>query len=283
MTDQANRDQKTFWTAQAGPKWVAQQAALDDQLQGVLDGVLSRAALRTNDYVLDIGCGTGASTLAAANHVGSDGHVFGADISATLLGLAQKRAEGLSHVTFAETDAASHAFQAQSFDHLISRFGVMFFADPVAAFANMARALKPGGNLTFASWGQIPNNPYFTRPAQVARDVFQDAPPKPDPDGPGPFAFRDPERVIGLLSDAGLHDVSCEVVAMDITPSGTVSDYADVMMQIGSAESACNYFDATAAQRAELRAALEQAFVDFETPQGLRVPAEINFFTARAA
>ena len=134
-----NSDQAEFWTTSAGQKWVEQQEMLDAFMQPVLDGVLNRAALRLGQQVLDIGCGTGASTLQAADHVGGDGFVFGADISPTMLAHARTRAATVWNVAFQIADASEYAFDTAAYDHLISRFGVMFFADPVASFQNMIK------------------------------------------------------------------------------------------------------------------------------------------------
>lgn len=282
MTDPANADQQDFWTREAGPKWVKFQDSMDTQLQPILDGVLSRAALRSGDRVLDIGCGTGASTLQAAALVGADGHVMGLDISETMLRIGAQNAKGMETASFVLADAAVHAFEPDSFDHLISRFGVMFFADPVAAFANMVKAMKPGGKLTFGSWGQIPNNPFFKWPAGIAREVLGEMP-KPDPDEPGPFAFRDPERVIGILSDAGFEQASCEVVSTHLTPAGTLQDFADLVLEIGTINSAIRYFDADEAQKARLHAGIMETFAKcVQDDDKLLIPAEINYFTATA-
>jgi SAM-dependent methyltransferase len=278
MTD--NRDQRDFWTESAGPKWVAQQRAMDALMHPVLDGVLARADLADGQHVLDIGCGTGASVLAAAERVGRNGHVTGADISATLLGLARARTDGMENVTLIEADAADHRFEARA-DRLISRFGVMFFLDPAAAFANMRSGLKPGARVSFAAWGQIPNNPFFTVPAAAARAVLG-APPKPDPDGPGPFAFRDPERVRDILSAAGFAGIDIDVAETPLTPEGSLNDLAAQAMQIGPAEAAARHFEAVPDQRRALQAAVKEGFARFDGSGGLRIPAEINFVTATA-
>ncbi len=282
MTESVNAEQEDFWTNEAGPKWVTLQEKLDHQFQPVLDGVLSRAALRQGERVLDIGCGTGTSTLQAAALVGETGHVSGADISTTMLSVGERNAAALPHVSFVLSDAAVHPFDNASFDHLISRFGVMFFADPVSAFANMALALKPGGKITFASWGQIPNNPFFKLPAAVAREVLGEMP-RPDPDSPGPFAFRDPERVIGILSEAGLKDASCEIASLSLPPKDGLEGFANLTLSLGQIDSAIRHFGATEAQKTKLRDGVMEIFAEFERDGVLLIPAEINFFTATAA
>lgn len=277
-----NSEQQDFWTNVAGPKWVENQVGMDALMQPVLDGVLERAGLQSGDAVLDIGCGTGASTLAAADIVGSAGQVMGADISTLLLDMARDRAADRGNIRFVDADASTYAFEPASFDHLISRFGVMFFADSVAAFANMAKGLKPGAQVSFASWGQIPNNPFFVDAAQAARDALGPIP-RADPDEPGPFAFRDPERVLAILSDAGLNAPAVDVIELHLTPAGTVQDFADRALAIGPVEATLRHYDATPAQANAAREAVVAQFAKYETAEGMRIPAEINFFTARAA
>ncbi len=277
MTD--NSEQRDYWTDAAGPKWLRHQADLDALMQPVLDGVLSRANLQTGARVLDIGCGAGNSTVQAADAVGPEGHATGADISETLLGRARDLGQGRDNIEFILADAASHEFAPQSFDNLISRFGVMFFADPEAAFSNMAKALKSGSIVTFAAWGQIPENPFFTYPAQAARAVLG-ATPKSDPDAPGPFAFRDPARVEAILSAAGLAEIGCDTQTVHLTPQGGIADFAELCLGIGPASMAITHFEADAAQIAALRDMVIDVFAPFDGPEGLRIPAQINFFTA---
>jgi SAM-dependent methyltransferase len=282
MTEHANHDQRDFWSEAAGPKWLRFEAALDHLMQPVLDGVLTRADIQVGDAVLDIGCGTGASTVQLAKLIGTRGQVVGADISGPMLRRAAERAQGLSHASFIESDAQSHPFEPAHFNHLVSRFGVMFFENPVAAFANMSRAVKPGGRMTFAAWGQIPSNPFFTYPAQAARAIIG-APPKSDPDLPGPFAFRDPARVLDILRDAGLPNAECETSEILLTPQGSLADFADLLLCIGPADMAVSHFDATQDQIAALHDMLQELFVPFDGPEGFRIPAQINFYTASVA
>lgn len=277
---QDNSEQADFWTAQAGPKWVAQQEVLDALMQPVLDGVLSRAALEPDDQVIDIGCGTGASTLQAAARVGDRGRVLGVDISPTMLALARDRAAGCAAAGFAEADAADHAFEPACFDHLISRFGVMFFADPDAAFANILKAMKPGAHVTFACWGPFAANPWFRLPVQAAKAVLG-APPSVDPDAPGPFAFRDLTRVEGILRRAGFDAVRSEVAEIALTPPGSRAEVAAMATSIGPAARTVEYFQGSAEDTAAITRHVEDALAGFETAAGVRVPAELNFFQAR--
>ena len=156
MATEINQDQAAYWNSELGRKWVDHEAALDTSFQPVLDLVLNRAALKAGERVLDIGRGTGASTLAAAALVGARGMVEGLDISAPLLARARERAIGVAAARFTLADAQTHGFVAGGYDVLISRFGVAFFADSVAAFANMGRAIRPGGLCRLGRAGQEP-------------------------------------------------------------------------------------------------------------------------------
>ena len=276
-----NADQREFWSNSAGPKWVALQARMDQLLQPVLTHLLAQADLAPGQQVLDIGAGTGASCLQAADVVGPSGHVTGADISDTMTQIARARAGDRKNMTVLFADAATHDFAPVRFDRVISRFGMMFFTDPVAAFRNIARAMHPEATITFATWGEIAQNPYFTTPAQVAKSIIG-TPPKSDPDAPGPFAFRDPQRVLDLLHKTGFTGPACNVVPMTLDAGREIQTLADCMCPIGPAEATLRHFDATPDHRQTLKDALSERLHEFTTPQGLRIPAQINFFTARA-
>ncbi|MFG6591391.1 class I SAM-dependent methyltransferase [Sulfitobacter sp. 1A12157] len=278
MSASDNSDQVEFWSASAGRRWAARQAELDILMQPVLDGVLARAELAPGLRVLDIGCGAGAGCLAAAQAVGNAGAVLGVDVSAPLLDLARQRAAALPQVAFHHGDATTLEL-SPPYDRLISRFGVMFFADPVLSFSRMAAQLCPGAKLSFAAWGRIPENPFFTLPARAARATIG-AMPKSDPDGPGPFAFRDPERVVTILAEAGFVDIACKITRLDLTPAGTVDDLAQQMCEIGPASGAINHFEADPAQVEKLRQTIAEALRPYAEDGPLRLPAEINFVTA---
>ncbi|KIN65091.1 Methyltransferase, UbiE/COQ5 family [Sulfitobacter noctilucicola] len=275
-----NKDQEDFWRDQAGHIWVDQRAAMDAALAPVLDLVLDHARLGSGERVLDIGCGAGTSTLAAAELTGSDGGVCGLDISQTLLDAAMVRADAHPQVSFALADAQTHGFEQAATDCVLSRFGVMFFDDPTAAFANLASALRPDGRMVMAAWGAIGQNPYFTMPAGVAKNLLGPIP-KSDPDAPGPFAFREAESVIHILANAGLADVSVIPVDLALTPQGNAQEVAALMCQIGPAQSALKHHDADTPTQRAMQDALALALQDFVTPQGIRIPGQINLITAR--
>ncbi len=275
-----NDDQKAFWEAFA-TLWVTKQDELDRLMAPVLEGVLASAALAQGQRVLDIGCGTGTSTLQAAALVGAHGAVVGADISDPMLERARAQPTSHRNVDFRTADVADYPFQPASFDRVISRFGVMFFADPVAAFANIAQAMKPGARLSMACWSYLDRNPWFQVPMYAAKARLG-APPPVDPDAPGPLAFRDTARVLTILERAGFHEVAAAPVELMLTPPGDLRQVATHAASIGPAARAIEYFEATEADFAEIVEGVMKGFADYKSPQGVLVPAEINFYTAVA-
>ena len=214
----ANAGQLEYWNGPAGEKWVRNQAVMDTSLADATAALLPLAAIQPGERVLDIGCGSGQLSLLAADAVGASGQVTGADISKPLLALARQRANGRPNVRFIEADAAIHAF-APEHDLLMSRFGVMFFDDPAAAFANLRRAAAPGGRLAFVCWRPVAENEYAAMPFAVAKPLMPPLPPA-DPHAPGPFALSDPDRLRGILAGAGF--------------TGIAIDPLDGMMRMGA-------------------------------------------------
>ena len=189
-SSQSNADQEKYWNSNAGKKWVEFQDELDRLLERVNDRLLQRSEIESGERVLDIGCGTGATTMSVASLVGQSGFVAGVDISETLLGCAKSRSENISggRIEYTLADAQSSRFNADSFDLIISRFGIMFFANPVLAFKNLAVALRKGGRMSFVSWADASDNPWFAIPRDAAIDQLGKPAPTP-PTAPGPLAF----------------------------------------------------------------------------------------------
>ena len=197
-----NADQVAYWNGPAGQRWADRQAAQDVLLKPVADLVIDRAKLKPGERVIDVGCGSGATTIAFAREVAPSGHVLGVDISGPMLERARQSAPKDLPIDFVLADATVYPFEPASFDVLASRFGVMFFADPALSFANMRKALRPSGRLAFACWREPRENPFFMAPLQAA---YKHVPklPQQGPEDPGPFAFASEARVRRILDAAG--------------------------------------------------------------------------------
>jgi SAM-dependent methyltransferase len=195
-------EQVAFWNGPGGERWVADQARMEAMLAPVADALIAHASVRPGEVVLDVGCGYGVTAIMLARVVGPTGRVIGLDVSAPMLELARARSAGITNIEWIEADATTYGFVPGSVDLVFSRFGVMFFGDPVAAFANLRRALRPEGQLVFACWRTIEENPWIQVPAKA---VFAHVPPppRPGPDDPGMLSFGDPARVARILADAG--------------------------------------------------------------------------------
>jgi SAM-dependent methyltransferase len=278
----SNIDQEEFWTKDAGEKWGTFQGQMDALLQPVLDLVLDQAAVSPGMRVLDVGCGTGESVAQAARRVGPEGHVTGVDISDTMLGFARTRLRDHPNTAVIKADAQAFAFAPDSFDAVISRFGVMFFDDTTAAFANIASSLTPGAPLICAAWGAAPQNPFFMEPAAAATATFGPME-KVDRTLPGPFAFEDSGRVVPMLAAAGLVDITCEAHRLHLLPPGDVQEVAELLCQIGPANAALRHFAASAQDHARLMEALVARLQKFDGSAGMKIPALINLYRARTA
>ncbi len=276
-----NAAQRDFWNGPVGQNWVTNQAALDALHAGVAALLMAEAAPASGARVLDIGCGAGATTLAVARAVGETGTVAGIDISEPLLALARERAaaEGVANATFLHADAAHHRFETGGADQVVSRFGLMFFADPVAAFANIATALRPGGSIVFTAWGPAEGNPWFGEPLAAAVERLGAGTPA-NPDAPGPMAFRDIDRVVGILAAAGLAEPQGSARAVDLHLTGGLDAAADLALRVGAATRLLRDKNGSAEDATAIRAAVRERFARFVTADGIRVPATVNVFRA---
>jgi SAM-dependent methyltransferase len=278
----ANDEQATYWNETAGPKWVALQATLDGQIGPLGRLAIERLAPRAGERVLDVGCGCGDSALDLARRVGPTGTVLGIDLSAVMLARARERAAaaGLAHVAFVQGDAQTYDVAETAFDAVFSRFGVMFFADPTAAFRNLRRALRPGGRLAFVCWQSLFDNPWMLEPL-VAVSQHVPLPPPPAPDAPGPFSFADLGRVRRILDDAGFGDVHLEPRHETLVVGGgrTVDEAVEFLLQMGPTAIALRDVDPAVlpAVRASVRAALDR----WAGPDGVRMPSASWIVTAR--
>eukprot|EP00439_Symbiodinium_sp_Y106_P089843 s1_g2379.t1 len=208
-----NQDQKEFWNGPGGEAWVTGQETLDAAMRPVTEVLLKAAAVAESDIVTDIGCGTGETTLEIAQQAAS---ALGVDVSAPMLALAKDRADklGLPNVQFEQRDVQAEELQSDA-TLAMSRFGVMFFEDPIAAFANIRRQMSGDGRLCFACWKTPCENTWVSLPMSVVRQHIDVEAPA-DPRAPGPFAFADEQYVRSILEEAGWKDVGLEPVEFDL-------------------------------------------------------------------
>jgi SAM-dependent methyltransferase len=227
-----NDDMIKLWSGTSGELWVAEQDRLDRMLAPLVDDLLGAVDLRPGERVLDVGCGTGALSWAAARAVAPGGEVVGIDLSPQMLAAARNRehdgAVGAA-VRFDEADAQTVGL-APPFDAWVSRFGVMFFDDPAAAFANLAGALHPGGRVAFTCWQDLLENEWLVVPVSAAL-AHVPVPPFPAPGQPGPFSLADPDRVRSLLTGAGLSGVEVTPLVRPVYLGSSGADAASYLMR----------------------------------------------------
>jgi len=281
MNTVANAAQQEYWNTIAGPRWVGLEGFVERRVRAVNDLLLVRSAVRAGERVLEIGCGTGAFTVPLAEAVGERGEVLGADISAAMLTEARKRlAEtGLRNISLVEADAQTHQFEPGRFDLVTSRFGVMFFADPTAAFANILGAARREGRLCFACWGSLDDNRHWLIPYEVVLRHLGPPAPKP-PRAPGPTAFADPDYVRSFLGAAGFEAVEIHRETPDILAS-TPREEAEHACIMGPSARLIDEKNPDEAARQTIRREIEEAFAAYAKDDGTRLPSTVFLVAAR--
>ncbi|CCE02009.1 class I SAM-dependent methyltransferase [Bradyrhizobium sp. STM 3809] len=276
-----NADQIAYWNGPGGQRWSDRQEAQDVLLAPVSQILIDHIAAKPGDRVLDIGCGCGGLSIALARQVAPDGAVLGVDISAPMLARAREVAPAGLPVAFVLADATVHAFPPASFDLLVSRFGVMFFADPVTSFANMRRALKPGGRVVFACWREPRANPWMIAPLQA---VYRHVPKLPEmgPEDPGPFAFASEARVTRILGESGFADVALQAhaLSLDIARGQGLDAAVQSAFEIGPASRALEGHPAETREAARL--SVRELLAQHQTGGSVTLPGSIWLVTARA-
>lgn len=273
----ANAAQAEYWNEAAGPVWAALQEKLDTQLAPLGERAVTTLAPQAGEAILDIGCGCGQTTWRLAKIAGPAGRVVGVDISTPMLAVARGRAGDRPGPEFRELDAQTGDLGAGAFDAAFSRFGVMFFADPAAAFANIRGALKPGGRLAFVCWRPMGENPMFTAPGEAGAAFLP--PPEPsDPAAPGPFAFADSERVRSILRAAGFQDIA--IAPLNAPIGGAELDGAtDLALRVGPLASALREHPEL---EDRVRTAVRSRLTEFLTDGRVWFPAAVWIVTARS-
>lgn len=262
-----NAEQIAAWNDTVGPTWIRFGDELDRQLEPHGRAALERAGFACGQRVLDVGCGAGATTLEIAARVGSRGSVLAVDVSRTLLERARARAAALGNVAFQAADAQTYAFGAEEFDGVFSRFGVMFFDDPAAAFANLRRAVKPGGRLAFVCWRGVDENIWVSLPMRAAAGLVA-APASAAPGAPGPFAFADPARVKDILDRSGWSGLDIQALDLEMGGGGLETTTA-LMLRTGPLGAALREAGAPAELMARIGPRIRDTLRPYLTAQGV--------------
>ena len=274
--DELAAEQAAYWKGAGGTMWLGAYDRIERGIAGFSEVALAAAKAGPGERVLDVGCGTGRTTAELARAVGAGGHVLGVDISEPLVGAA--RAQGLGNASFEVGDATTWPFEAGSFDLVFSRFGVMFFGDPVAAFTNIRRAIKPTGRLVFICWRTPAENPWAAVPMRAAQPFL---PPteRPGPEEPGQYSFGDRARVERILGRAGFGGLSIEPVDLMLNQG---KDVPSVMQNIGDFGPLARAFkDVAPEQIAKAKAAIAEALKPHATAEGVQLAGACWLVRAR--
>lgn len=275
----ANEAMREFWNGEQGSAWVRSAGAFDAMLAPFVPVLLEGAGLRAGERVVELGCGSGALARAAATAVGPAGSVTGLDISAPLIGLAREASPGVGHLSFRECDVQTGDLSELAADLVVSRFGVMFFDDPVVAFRNVTRALAPGGRLTFLCWRNALENQWITVPMGAMVPILG-MPDLPAPGAPGPFQMADAEFVRSVLGDAGWNRVALAPVDLDIQLGGTADPESAVEFLTKDAMARRLLDGKSEDVRAEALAALRDALAAHVTDAGVMIAGAAWLVTA---
>jgi SAM-dependent methyltransferase len=277
-TDSSNTDQIEYWNARAGATWVKFQEALDRQIEPLGLAAMNTLQPTAGEHILDIGCGCGQTSVALASRVGATGAVVGVDISRPMLEVARRRPLPSPdlRITFQQRDAQLDDLGRERFDAVFSRFGVMFFSDPVAAFSNIRTALKPTGRLAFVCWRPPEQNPWMRAPLEAAKPLLPPLPPS-DPTAPGPFAFADARRVESILASAGFSSVKVSPFDTAIG-GGSVEETLEMALNLGP-------LGAVLRENPNLKdvvvEAVEGVLSKHVTPSGVMMPAAVWIVSAQ--
>jgi len=231
VTDQIDDQQTKLWNGAAGRAWVEKQELLSQLFRPFEDLLVDAVRARSARRVLDVGCGPGSTTLAVAQLLGSQGYCTGIDISEPMIAAARLRAEQeRTSASFIRASAETHTFGPARFDMIVSRFGVMFFNNPVRAFANLRRAVTNNGYIQFIAWRTAEENPFMTTAERAAAPLLPNLPPR-RPDAPGQFAFADPHKVRTILEESGWGEI--DIRPLDVVCALPEKDLNEYLTRLG--------------------------------------------------
>jgi len=259
-----------YWNEEGGDKWVENIDFAESFMIPMSDRLIERIAAKKGEKILDVGCGGGITTLKLAALAGEDGGVLGVDVSRQIIDVAIKRAEDSANIEFQHSDAASTEFGENKFDLITSRFGVMFFDDPVAAFKNLHLSLKPTGRLVFLCWRTPQENPWMAEPAAATFQILPPPMEKPAPTDPGPFSLGEAEHLTNVLQLAGFTNINLDPVDLSL-PMSSVDTAVGFLTRLGPAADALK--EASDDQRVEVIAAIRSVMEKYSNVDGVLAPA----------
>ncbi|MDU8914121.1 class I SAM-dependent methyltransferase [Aestuariicoccus sp. MJ-SS9] len=277
---QDNQAQADYWSSESGLKWIAFENELDLVFGAVDKALLDWSGPRPGERVLDIGCGTGATTRTFSTRIAPNGAISAVDISVPLLDHAQAhQAEDGVNIGYYLVDAQSGQIPGAPFDLVISRFGSMFFSDPAAAFANIRTHMRPGGRIVLAAWARAKGNPWFEVPKDAAVQRLGPLD-QSDPNAPGPLGFQNVDHVVATLKKAGFQSVVGETIQVYLEHPGPVERVAALASNIGPAARILKKYNGSGDDIAEITRYVTANFQIFVGEKGVRIPASLNFFSA---
>jgi SAM-dependent methyltransferase len=277
-----NEEQRARWNGIDGETWARHYDRMDRVLGPINGPLLAFAAPAVGSSVIDVGCGCGGPTIELGRMVGPSGRVTGLDVSEPMATRAKERSREYANVTFLIGDAAELPLENLHADLMVSRFGVMFFGDPTAAFSNLRKGLMPGGRLRFVCWRPIHENPWLQIPLHA---VYEHVPrmPKPAPEEPGPFSFADTERVTRILTAAGFTTPSFTPldVRLNLAAGGTIEDAAVNASENGPARRALT--GQTDDVRARAVESIRRALAPYASSTGVELAGAVWLVAAERA
>ena len=281
----SNAEQIEYWNGDAGKRWAQEDDTMARLLRPISEALLAHARVQGCNSALDIGCGGGSQSLMLAQSLGPGARVLGVDISEPMLQVARNKAsasnDAIAEMTFLQADASSHVFDKEDFDLVFSRFGVMFFDDPEAAFSNIRTALRPQARLAFCCWQPAKDNAWTRIPLKAALQHLP-APEMPDPHAPGPFAFADPRRVEKILQSSGFSAVAVESFTMDMRfgEAPTLAQSVRELAMIGPVSRLLAGQEPDVLK--QVFASMEEALAPYYQGGVLSLPGAVWFVTAEA-
>jgi len=282
MNKLANDDMIEYWNGDGGNKWVRFQERMDVSLKHFGHEVMLAADISAGESVIDIGCGCGDTTHDIAQRVGPSGHAQGIDISEQILARAKAREQSTleSNIAFSLSDVQTHHFEPSVLDLAFSRFGVMFFDDPVIAFSNIRRGLKSGGRVAFMCWQPAKENEWISLALDIVKNHIP-LPVSPQPEQPGPLSFGDRNRVMRILNEAGFKNILIENFASPFSVGSNVDQAIDFLTNMGPACGAISQPNVSDTDKSRINAELRERLMPCETEHGITLGAATWIVTAQ--